>query len=249
MPADQTNRPSPAARRTVLAGLLATALPALGRAQVPVTPQIVNPVQPAAPLPAPASPPRPVLPPPVIDKTKIYFVFFDQAIDINSMRALRRQLTALVEAGVTEIDLVINSSGGLISQALITYSFMRSLPATVNTHAQGLVASAANVLFLAGAGRSADRTARFLFHASTFSLVGSLNEQQIQEQLTQVSTVEEILAQIYQDRTRLTENDVRDFKHREIIYTAQDALRLGIVQTVADLAIPGDQKAKILFVE
>ena len=206
-------------------------------------PQVVAPAVP------PLSPPKLSGPAAPIDATKAYYLFFDQTIDANSMHALRRQLATLVEAGVSQITLVINSPGGLVSQVLITYSFIRSLPATINTHAVGLVASAGNILFLAGENRSADRSARFLFHPSTVSLLGTLDGPQLKEKVTQDDAIEGMLTQIYRDRTGLTDEDIQRFGHGEVIYTAEQAQRLGIAQNVADLKLPGGQAARILFLD
>ena len=184
-----------------------------------------------------------------IDKTKSYYLFFDQTIDVASMRTLRRQLANLVEAGVSEITLVLDSPGGLIDPMLITYSFILALPATINTHAQGFVQSAATLLFLAGQKRSADRNARFLFHPSTASVSGVMGEQQVRERLTAFDVVTEVLAQIYRDRTTLAASEIDRFARETVIYTAEQALAAGVVQTVADLRIPGEGKAKIMFLD
>ncbi len=216
------------------------------QATPPVAPQIAPP--PAPPAVAPASvPPRP--PAAAIDRTKIYYVFFEQAIDVNSMRALRRQLATLVEAGVTQINLVIDSQGGQIDPMLVTYSFIRALPATVNTHAQGFVQSAATVLFLAGQTRTADRTARFLFHPSSTSMAGLMTEQQLRDRSSEVNAVAQVLGAIYQDRTRLTSDQVSRFAREEVILTAEQAQAAGFVEAVADLRMPGGDMARMLFLD
>ncbi len=246
-------------RRGALAALAGIA-PALARAQAPTpapapdpaqTPQIITPPGPQVTAPAvtPPSTPKPAAPAPLIDKTKAYYLFFDQTVDANSMHGLRRQLATLVEAGVSQITLVINSPGGLVSQVLISYSFIRALPATVNTHAVGLVASAGNILFLAGEGRSADRSARFLFHPSTVPLLGTVNEQQLKEKAVEADAVEGMLTQVYRDRTALTDEDIQRFSRGEVIYTADQAQKAGIVQDVADLKLPNGQAARTLFLD
>jgi ATP-dependent Clp protease protease subunit len=194
----------------------------------------------------PRAPPTPVA---ALDKTKAYYLLFDQIIDVNTMRALRRQLATLVEAGVSDITLVIDSPGGLIEPMLITYSFILALPAKINTHAQGFVQSAATALFLAGQERSADRNARFLFHPTLSSVAGVMGEQQMRERLTAFDVIAEVMAQIYRDRTNLPGPEIERFGREEVIYTANQAQASGVIQTVADLRIPGDGKAKILFLD
>ena len=182
-----------------------------------------------------------------IDKTKSYYLFFEGSIDVASMLALRRQLTNLTEAGVSDITLVIDSAGGQIEPMLITYSFIRALPTKVNTHAQGFVQSAASVLFLAGQERSADRTARFTFHPSQAPVSGLMSGEQIHERASASDVVSDVLAQICRDRTSLPASEIAKFAREMVIYTAEQARAYGVVQTVSDLRIPGEGKAKIIL--
>jgi ATP-dependent protease ClpP protease subunit len=248
-------------RRHALMLLGSAGLPFAARAQDAAPPPAITPPAPALqapPTPAPAAPvvpPAPVVPHlPVpaagaIDRTKRYFVFFDSVIDVNSMKALRRQLTTLVEAGVQDILLSIHSPGGLVDPTFATYSFIRALPANVDTHAMSFVMSAATTLFLAGENRTADHTARFLFHPSTVPLVGTLNGPQIQDRLNQYDVVDGVTRQILHDRTALTDEQITRFAHEETYFTAEQAREAGIVQTVKDLHVPGPDKARIVFVD
>ena len=242
-------------RRSTLLLLAGVIIPALARAQVsPLVPQVTTPAMPPFTSPVPPAPIRPPLAPiDAIDKSKSYYLFFDQTIDVASMHRLRQQLATLVEAGVSEITLVIDSAGGMVDPMLITYSFIQALPAKISTHAQGFVQSAATLLFLAGQERSADRNARFLFHppqsvvnAAVNSVVG---EQQIHERLTAFDAVADVMAQIYRDRTRLGGSEIDRFARETVIYTAEQAQASGVIQTVADLRIPGGGKAKILLLD
>ena len=230
-------------RLLLLAGLVA---PVFARAQEPTT--LVPPSK--APDAAPAGPAGPARSPaPPIDKSKSYYVFFDQVIDINSMQRLREQLTKLVEAGVSDITLVMDSAGGLLEPTLITYSFIQALPAKISTHAQGFVQSAATLLFLAGQDRSADRDARFLFHPPFSSSNGVVGAQQMRERLQAFDAIASIMAQIYHDRTKLTDSEIERFARETVIYDAQQAYASGVIQTIADLRIPGGGKAKIVLTE
>ena len=187
--------------------------------------------------------------PGAIDKSKTYYVFFSQNIDAASMRALRRQLTLLVEAGVTRITIVINSLGGAIGPMLITYSFIRALPATIDTHVQSIVASAATMLFLAGQQRSADRNARFLFHPIATTIAGTFDSTAMRDQMDQLAVAEDTVLAIYKDRTKLSDQELQRFDHGQVTYDADQARRSGVIQTVADLKIPGDQAARMVFLD
>ena len=132
---------------------------------------------------------------------------------------------------------------------LITYSFIRALPATVNTHVQSIAASAATMLFLAGQERSADRNARFLFHPIATTIAGTFDSTGMREQMDQLTIAQDTVQQIYKDRTKLSDQELDRFNHGQVTYNADQARRSGVVQTVADLKIPGGQAARMLFLD
>jgi ATP-dependent protease ClpP protease subunit len=243
-------------RRDALLFLASAGIPVAARAQgsvlQPETTPTIPPATPAPPAVTPpvVAPPRPSAPPAAaIDKSKSYYVFFDQNIDVNSMRVLRRQLANLTEAGVQEITLVIDSAGGQIEPMLITYSFILALPTKINTHAQGFVQSAAAYLFLAGHDRSADHYARFAFHPTQALVTGMMGEAQIHERSEAFNTVTDVLTQICHDRSSLPDAEITRFNRELVYYTAEQAKDYGVVQTVADLRVPGDGKARMLFMD
>ena len=183
-----------------------------------------------------------------IDKTKAYFIYFQRSIDLISAKALRTDLVALVEGGVTDITLVINSPGGLLAPSLQLYSLIRSLPAKIKTHGQGIVASAANLLMLAGENRTADSTTRFFFHPSQSPIIGTFNSVQFDDQVLVMREYENMLADIYRERTKIPEGDIDRFKHGSVPYDAAKALEYGVIHKIHALEIPS-QKAKLVFVD
>lgn len=54
---------------------------------------------------------------------------------------------------------------------------------------------------------------------------------------------------IYRERTKLSDADIQRMQRGTVAFDAERAKELDIVQDVADLRIPGEQKAKIIFVE
>ena len=224
--------------------------PAPATPLTPSMPVATPPVGTPAVLPGtPAAPPAPPRPVAAIDRTKTYYVFFEQILDVPNTRALRRQLATLVEAGVSDIVLVINSPGGLVEPTLVTYGFIRALPARVRTHAQVFVQSAATLLYLAGQDRSADREARFLFHPASGTVVGVSTEAQLNDRLQGFHTINDVTAEILRDRTALTADDIARFQRETVVYSAAQAEAVGVVQTVADLQVPGPDTARMLFLD
>ena len=232
-----------ASRRRALALLGGALASPLARADEP--PALVSP-------PAPRPPTPPLAPASTlgkVDKEKSYIVFFQQNIDLSSMKTLRGFLSSLIEGDVKAITLAVSSTGGLLLPALQMYSFIQSLPAKINTHGQVFVGSAANVLYLAGQDRSADGNAKFLFHPAQSQVFGAFNSSQFEDQLRLMNDAEEIVESIYHDRTKLPEPEIKRFRHETVVYDAAQALEYGIVHRIGEIGIPADGKAKLVFVE
>ena len=253
-PIERPAVPRGVGRRQALAALAGAMAPTLALAQTatptstPIpTPAPTPPISLFAPRQTPPMSPTNTLGP--IDKTKAYFVFFQQSIDGQSVKTLRDDLVLLVEGGVKDITVVISSNGGLVTPALQLYSLIRSFPVKIKTHGQVFVGSAANLLFLAGDERSADANAKFVFHPTQAPVLGAFNTPQFDDQMRLMNDSNEILEQIYHDRTKLPDADIKRFQHEMVIYDAPKALELGIVQRVGDIGIPGDGKAKLVFAE
>ena len=64
-----------------------------------------------------------------------------------------------------------------------------------------------------------------------------------------MQNVEAAVDEIYQDRTKLSDDQVKQFSNGEVIFTAEQARQQGIVDTVADLKIPGGDTARMLFLD
>ena len=73
--------------------------------------------------------------------------------DETSADSFRREIQALASDGVTELNVHVDSYGGAISSGWAIYNVLMDFPGTVNTYADGFVASAAVYPFLAGKNR------------------------------------------------------------------------------------------------
>jgi len=232
-----------------IAGVLSSAA---GRAQTIdqaapiVTPPVITPPigNPFTNLTAPAvASPAPVLG--QIDKAKPYYLYFQRSLDVLSTNHLRDALVKLVESEVADITLVLNSVGGLVAPTLHLYNLIRSLPVTIKTHGQDLVASSATILILAGDQRTADMGTRFWLHGMSGPLITQMNTPQFEEQMQLFHDQESIFERIYKERTKIPSSDLEKIKHETITYDAETALQHGIISQITPLKLPA--RAKLVF--
>jgi ATP-dependent protease ClpP protease subunit len=115
------------------------------------------------------------------------------------------------------VYLLISSDGGSIEEAFSLYNLMRALPAEFITINMGQIASAANILFLAGDQRYCCDHSYFHFHNLSFFYDKPQNLHRIQmKDHTQIVDMErELYLQIIKQRTDLTDADIEALKFLE----------------------------------
>ena len=99
---------------------------------------------------------------------------FHGPINHPATTKLRNALCQIVndQQRFDSLILLMNSTGGPLDDGFSLYGFLKSLPIKVTTVNTGLIASIANVPFLAGEYRIACPHARFHFHDFDWTYAG-----------------------------------------------------------------------------
>lgn len=110
------------------------------------------------------------------DRLELLIYDFIGSSSPNSVKAadIVRQIQSRPDA--KEIHVRISSSGGRIIDALAIYSALRSHKARVTTYAEGLVASAAVIVFLAGDSRLMSEGTQLMVHQATNKVNGEASD-------------------------------------------------------------------------
>lgn len=94
----------------------------------------------------------------------------------TSPTSFRKEIEDLAAQGVNQIDVHVDSYGGSVSAAWAIYNVLKDFPGTVNSYADGFVASAAVYPFLAGKNRKANPMSAFFLHQAWISAAGNADE-------------------------------------------------------------------------
>jgi ATP-dependent Clp protease protease subunit len=105
------------------------------------------------------------------------------------------------------IHVYIKSPGGSVFDGLHLYDELKSLPCPVYTYGQGIIASAASFIFMAGEKRFLQPHAWFMIHEMSSFNWGSLSEQE--DDLKQKKRMTEQILQIYADVSGLSATTIR----------------------------------------
>jgi ATP-dependent protease ClpP protease subunit len=187
--------------------------------------------------------PRPPRANPQLSANRIGYV----AIQAPLVRPVRDLFIAdtekLLAQNPAEIYLLLNSPGGIVSVAEEMIAYVERLQTErgirVVTHNIGAVASAACYLFLAGQRRLCVPRGGFLFHEIALRPTGDLTASQLQEAAVAAQQIERRLLKMLTSRAKLSETEARFFMRRTVALNAQEALRDGIIDAVADVPRDG----------
>jgi ATP-dependent protease ClpP protease subunit len=150
-------------------------------------------------------------------------------------------------AGITSksIDLHINSPGGDVFDAIAMHAALVNHPATVNTYVDGVAASAASFLAMAGDTIGIEKPAKMMIHdASGLTLGNEADHRQMADLLGQIS---DTIAGMYADRAGGTVADWRDAMRAETWYSAPQAVAAGLADRVLnDTATPEDRRSQLI---
>lgn len=151
--------------------------------------------------------------------------------DETSADSFRREIQNLASDGVTELNVHIDSYGGAVSAGWAIYNILKDFPGTVNTFADGFVASAAVYPFLAGKNRAANPMSAFFLHQAWTIADGNADElRKAADDLEKFTAIGlEAFAAVGIDKEK-----VLKLEKEETWLTASEALELGLATEVID---------------
>ncbi|WP_162923651.1 head maturation protease, ClpP-related [Arachidicoccus soli] len=118
-----------------------------------------------------------------------------------------RELKAL-EKDNTTINVRINSGGGSIFEGIAIYSAIKNSPATINTYIDGMAASMASVIALAGNKVFMSNMARMMTHRAGGAMEG--NADNMRQQAALLDSLEDTMCAIYASKTGLEKDAAKE---------------------------------------
>ena len=160
-------------------------------------------------------------------------IFLGTGIDDNVANVIMAQLIHLeADDPEKDIQLYINSPGGVVTAGLAIYDTMQFIKSQVSTICIGQAASAAAVLLLAGAKgkRFILPNARVLLHQPSGGVEGTTMDVEIH--VREMVRMRNSLNDIISKHTSTTLDKVAKDTERDFILTAEEAIKYGIVDEV-----------------
>lgn len=137
---------------------------------------------------------------------------------------------ALKDAGPGQVNVRINSPGGDVFDGLAIYNMLLAHPGGVNTMVDGLAASAASYIAMAGDTVSMAESSQMMIHNAWGVAIG--NRHDMTKTSDVLGRIDGQLADIYVSRTGKDKADVTSMMDAETWMTASEAKDSGFCNTV-----------------
>jgi len=137
----------------------------------------------------------------------------------------------LSDIKASQIDLHINSPGGLVFDGITIFNLLKQHPANVTTYIDGLAASIASVIALAGDRVIMAENALFMIHKASGMVYG--NSDDMRDFAEKLDKVNSSIATTYISKTKKAEKEIDNLMSAETWLTADEALEMGFVDEVA----------------
>ena len=168
--------------------------------------------------------------------TKGNKIYYYESIEKTPILELIKQLKTLEKTLIDikytydvepVIKLHIYSNGGDAFMGLSIYDFIKTLKVPVYTYIDGLIASAATFLFLAGEKRFMTENGNILIHQISTGFWGKFED--LEDEYKNITELMKIAKNIYTSNTKMTKKTIDTIIKRELYINYNDALKYGII--------------------
>ena len=133
-----------------------------------------------------------------------------------------------------DIQLFINSPGGVINAVLAIYDVMHFIQAPVMTIAVGLAASMSTILLTSGSKgkRLALPNATIHLHQPLGGVQGQASDIEIEAR--EILRMRDLLNGILREQTKMTDEQIAKYTDRNMYLTAEQAVEVGLIDAVLE---------------
>jgi ATP-dependent Clp protease protease subunit len=129
------------------------------------------------------------------------------------------------------LNLIINSDGGSVYEALGIIDYIQSLDVKVNTICRGRAMSAAALILCAGTGlRAASQYSTIMFHEISSDIYGKSSDMKANVQ--HMEKLEEILLEILKTNSNKEKDYWKNVTIKDYYITPKEAMDLGVIDAI-----------------
>lgn len=132
---------------------------------------------------------------------------------------------------IEQLDVYINSAGGDVFAGQAIYSILKRAKAHITVHIDGLAASIASIVAMAGDEIIMPSNAMMMIHNAWAYTAG--NKDELRDMADTLDKIDGVLRGIYMERTGRSEEEIAEKMNAETWFTADEALEFGLIDSVS----------------
>lgn len=144
--------------------------------------------------------------------------------DSISSKDILNALKAMGDS-VKKVHVRINSPGGSVFEGIAIHSLLKNSNKEIITYCDGIAASIASIIFMAGEKRYIATGATVMIHKPMSGVWG--NTKDLMEMIDRLDMVEDQLVAIYKKRTNLDDFELRDYIAKETFFDSEESINYG----------------------
>lgn len=133
---------------------------------------------------------------------------------------------------ITQLHLRINSDGGVVTDARAMYNILVEHKAHVTVHIDGIAASAASFLAMAGDEIEISEGGFFMIHDARAVSIGTAED--MRHMADVLDQVNETIRQTYAARTGIEEDKIKKWMEEETWFTGKEAVNFGFADKLVE---------------
>ncbi|MDP3940083.1 MAG: ATP-dependent Clp protease proteolytic subunit [Deltaproteobacteria bacterium] len=173
---------------------------------------------------------------------KIAYLGFSGLIDSGGVAKIAGALNTCVNEQFDRVYLCFNSLGGYVGDGIYLYNHIRALPVPLTIHNTGTVASIGVTVFVAAETRKCSGNSVFMIHPVQVPSGSAMATAPLQAALDAALKDEERTEAILRERAGIADEILAKRRTTDVYLTADDALKHGLVNDVAEFALPAGNK-------
>ena len=149
----------------------------------------------------------------------------------------------LQKAGNRPLDIYINSYGGEVFEGFAIYNTLKRYAGYKTVYIDGIAASIASVIALAGDKVIMNKASMFMIHNASGACIG--NAEDMKKVVQALEQINEVIKDVYRSKTNLSDEQLTELMDNETFLTANDCLQFGFCDEILDDDQTQEEKEKM----
>ncbi len=133
---------------------------------------------------------------------------------------------------INTLNLYINSPGGSVFEAQAIYTILKRHKASINVYIDGVAASAASIIAMAGDKVIMPKNAMIMIHNAWMYTAG--NSSELRKIADDLDKTNQSMLEVYKNKTGLDEEKLKEMMDAETWLTASEAYELGFAEEIEE---------------